>query len=45
MRGLTLREVERMSGMSNAFISQFETGKSGISFDRGIKLICLMNKP
>ena len=27
LRGLTLREVEQLSGVSNALISQIETGK------------------
>ncbi len=41
---LTLRDVEKLSGMSNPFLSQFEHG-AGIGFDNGIKLICIMEAP
>lgn len=41
---LTLRQVEKLTTMSNPFLSQFETGYSGISFDRGIELIVLMGE-
>lgn len=40
--GYTLREVEAMCGLSNAFLSQFESGKAGISFDNGMKLLQLV---
>lgn len=43
--GLTLREVAEMTGISNPFLSQFETGKTGIGFDRGITLIGIISAP
>ncbi len=38
MKGLTLREVEAKTGISNAFVSQVETGKTGLGFENAIKL-------
>lgn len=39
MKGVTLREVEAATGLSNAFISQLETGKSEPSF-RNVVTLC-----
>jgi len=38
LKGLTLRDVEKATGLSNAFISQIETGKVGIGFVNAVKL-------
>lgn len=39
MKGMTLREVEKATGISNAFISQIETGKAkDVSFTNAIIL-------
>ena len=39
MKGLTLRDVEKATGISNAFISQIERGvATGFSFERAIIL-------
>lgn len=38
IKGLTLREVATATGISNAFISQLERGKSGLSFELAVKL-------
>lgn len=40
MKGLTLREVEQLTGISNARISQIETGAKGegFTFHNAVKL-------
>lgn len=38
MKGLTLREVEKATGLSNAFVSQIETGKTKLGFESAIVL-------
>ncbi len=38
IRGLTLRDVEKSTGISNASLSQLETGKHEPSFSRVVKL-------
>lgn len=38
LKGVTLREVEKATGLSNAFISQVETGKTQLSFKSAIIL-------
>jgi transcriptional regulator with XRE-family HTH domain len=43
LKGLSLRQVEKSTGISNAFISQVETGKSEISFRNAVKLCDLYN--
>lgn len=43
MHGLTLRDVERKTKISNAFLCQFENG-AGIGFDKAMKLVRLMDR-
>lgn len=38
MKGLTLREVEKLTGLSNPTISQAENGHHGLKFETAIKL-------
>jgi transcriptional regulator with XRE-family HTH domain len=38
IKGLSLREVEVMTGISNATISQIETGKHGVTLVNAVKL-------
>jgi transcriptional regulator with XRE-family HTH domain len=38
LKGLTIRDVERATGISNAFVSQVETGKANLGFENAIKL-------
>lgn len=38
MKGMSLRQVEKASGLSNAFISQVENGRSELSFRSAVKL-------
>jgi transcriptional regulator with XRE-family HTH domain len=38
MKGLTLRDVERLTGISNACISQAENGHHGLTFKNAVKL-------
>lgn len=40
--GLSLRDVEKKTGLSNAFVSQYESGKTDISFKRLMKLTKLL---
>lgn len=41
-KGFTLRDLEASTGLSNAFLSQFENGKSNISYENAKLLIRLM---
>lgn len=41
---LSLRDIEKMTSMTNPFISQFERGIVDISYGRGIVLIELMQE-
>ena len=38
MKGLTLREVETLTGLSNACICQAEKGHHGLTFKNAVKL-------
>lgn len=38
LKGLSLRDVEKATGLSNAYISQIETGKNGIGFNNAVRL-------
>lgn len=38
LKKLSQRDVEKATGISCAFISQVETGKSGLSFEYAVKL-------
>lgn len=38
LKGLTLREVEKLTGLSNATISQAENGHHGLTFKNAVKL-------
>jgi HTH-type transcriptional regulator, competence development regulator len=38
IKGMTLRDVEKHTGISNASLSQFEIGKHEPSFSRVVKL-------
>lgn len=40
--GVTLRDVEKHTNISNAFLSQFENHPRGISFDKAQLIIKLM---
>ena len=41
---LTLRQVEKQTGISNAYLSQLENGKSSPSYDKVKTLINFYNK-
>lgn len=38
IKGLSLRDVERLTGLSNASISQTENGHHGLTFKNAVKL-------
>ncbi len=38
MKGLTLREVEKLTGISSGCISEVENGHHGLTFKNAIKL-------
>jgi len=40
IKGVTLREVEKTTGLSNAYISQFETGKIANPSFQAVSLLC-----
>lgn len=44
LKGLSLREVEQATGISNAYLSQIETGKiKNFSFKNAVKLCKFYN--